>query len=304
MKRNILRLAGLLLLAMTCFTACGDDEVLTPSGNDTNQFAPADDDHSPVAELRRSFYNETGIYLLFTDTLRHVQNGTDANGQLTYDNDVVDFNYSLNGENSYTLRYGFYGNLEEMQEAANLFKEAYYPHMGESMRPFSVLLFKSLENQEYLGGDFEPVNSVSNIYCMGISLGDIASQPSEVQDSIANEVLKAMVDDTIYDFNWDDYKGPFFEVTGDDGGQSLGELIPGWDRTQLEQLYELGFIDYYEDWTGDMYYDSPVCSWDDMFDLVWATPWDELVAQWGQYTKIMQQLEIVRSAIQATGYIF
>ena len=116
MRRNILHLAGIFLLgAATLFTACGEEDALTPSGNELNSFLPDESDHSPVAELRRSFYEETGIYLLFSDTLRHVQTGTDEQGRPVYDTEMVDFNYNLNGDGGYNLRMEYYTTLEEMQ---------------------------------------------------------------------------------------------------------------------------------------------------------------------------------------------
>lgn len=134
MRRNILHLAGIFLLGVaTLFTACGEEDALTPSGNELNSFLPDESDHSPVAELRRSFYEETGIYLLFSDTLRHVQTGTDEQGRPVYDTEMVDFNYNLNGDGGYNLRMEYYTTLEEMQAAARTFKDEYLPHMGESM---------------------------------------------------------------------------------------------------------------------------------------------------------------------------
>lgn len=87
MRRNLFRYYFCLLLVGMAglFVSCGKEDLLTPSGNDTNFFTPADDDHSQVAELRRKFYEETGVYVLFSDTLRHVQNGVNANGQPVYE---------------------------------------------------------------------------------------------------------------------------------------------------------------------------------------------------------------------------
>lgn len=172
MRRNILHLAGIFLLgAATLFTACGEEDALTPSESEINSFLPDESDHSPVAELRRSFYEETGIYLLFSDTLRHVQTGTDEQGRPVYDTEMVDFNYNLYGDGGYYLRMEYYTTLEEMQAAAQTFKDEYLPHMGESMMPYSLLLLKNLEQDRYNEDDWEFLASVSNIYCMGVATG-------------------------------------------------------------------------------------------------------------------------------------
>ena len=222
MRRNILHLAGIFLLGVaTLFTACGEEDALTPSGNELNSFLPDESDHSPVAELRRSFYEETGIYLLFSDTLRHVQTGTYEQGRPVYDTEMVDFNYNLNGDGGYNLRMEYYTTLEEMQAAAQTFKDEYLPHMGE-----------------VYSGDY--------------------------------------VDD------W----------------------MEGWDRTQLEAIYELGFINYSESGRGPHYDSFYYSDWSYFFDIVMEQSWEEIEAEWGQYSIVMQRMGIVRDAILATGYVF
>lgn len=222
MRRNILHLAGIFLLGVaTLFTACGEEDALTPSGNELNSFLPDESDHSPVAELRRSFYEETGIYLLFSDTLRHVQTGTDEPGRPVYDTEMVDFNYNLNGDGGYNLRMEYYTTLEEMQAAAQTFKDEYLPHTGE-----------------VYSGDY--------------------------------------VDD------W----------------------VEGWDRTQLEAIYELGFINYSESGRGPHYDSFYYSDWSYFFDIVMEQTWEEIEAEWGQYSIVMQRMGIVRDAILATGYVF
>lgn len=222
MRRNILHLAGIFLLGVaTLFTACGEEDALTPSGNELNSFLPDESDHSPVAELRRSFYEETGIYLLFSDTLRHVQTGTDEQGRPVYDTEMVDFNYNLNGDGGYNLRMEYYTTLEEMKAAAQTFKDEYLPHMGE-----------------VYSGDY--------------------------------------VDD------W----------------------VEGWDHTQLEAIYELGFINYSESGRGPHYDSFYYSDWSYFFDIVMEQSWEEIEAEWGQYSIVMQRMGIVHDAILATGYVF
>lgn len=73
----------------------------------------------------------------------------------------------------------------------------------------------------------------------------------------------------------------------------------------MEALYELGFISYSEDWYDEFYYDTPPFSdWNDFFELVMNTPWEEIEAQYGAYSLLMQRMELVRQAILATGYKF
>ncbi|MGN1229273.1 MAG: hypothetical protein ACI4T5_06405, partial [Prevotella sp.] len=74
MKKIHILFAMLLISAITLIS-CSDNEDTTPSMADANVFAPAASDNSATAQLQRDFYKETGVYLLFTDTLTAVNGG-------------------------------------------------------------------------------------------------------------------------------------------------------------------------------------------------------------------------------------
>ncbi len=287
--------------------ACEEENALPPSGNDTNFFTPADDDHSPAAELRRSFYDETNVYLFFTDTLRHVQNGVNAYGEPVYETEMMNLNYNLTGfdnDTGYILTY--YTDYDNMKAAADIVKNNFFSHLSTDMLPYSVLLLDSIYADPGNYDDWEYVDYLSNSYCMAIAMGDVAGKTEEEGRSLMSVILKSIVDDAISDLDYDDYQGAFYDVIpGEVFDSYLGELIPGWDRTQMDALYELGLIDYYEDWYGEVYYDEPNSyDWSNFFDLVMDNSWEDIEAQYGQYDIFMRRAVIVRDAILATGYKF
>ncbi|MDE6174322.1 MAG: hypothetical protein K2F88_02015, partial [Duncaniella sp.] len=55
---------GLLVMAGMQFSACSDEEVLTPSHAEDDLFSIPTDAVDPVSVLRREFHEETGIHLL------------------------------------------------------------------------------------------------------------------------------------------------------------------------------------------------------------------------------------------------
>ena len=171
--------------------------------------------------------------------------------------------------------------------------------------PYSILLVNGIRENSY-GSTWEDLSYKSNIYCMAIDTKDVLHLDEEERREIALAVLTNLVDDGISDLNWDDYQGPFYDLIPAEVSDSyLGDLIPGWDRTQMEALYELGFISYSEDWYDEFYYDTPPFSdWNDFFELVMNTPWEEIEVQYGAYSLLMQRMELVRQAILATGYKF
>ena len=70
-------LYGIILLG--CFS-CKKEDDLIPNAPQPNLFAPAEGATDPTSQLRRKFYEETGVYLLFTDTLKNEYYGTDVYG--------------------------------------------------------------------------------------------------------------------------------------------------------------------------------------------------------------------------------
>lgn len=298
---------GMLLAGMLGFLAAcsSNEELLTPSGEDVNFFLPKEDDHSAEAALRRDFFDETGVYLFFNDTLRHDLNGTDINGAPVYATEVLNFRYSLTGYDNAAYAFGCYQTQEEKAAAAEMIKADFLPHLSQNLLPYSVLLVNGIRESSY-GSTWKDLAYKSNIYCIAIDTKDVMHLGAGERREIAQAVLTKLVEKGIKDLNWDDYQGPFYDLIPEKVVNSfMGDLIPGWDRTQVEALYELGFISYYKDWSDEFYYDTPSSyDWEDFFKVVMNTPWEEIEAQYGAYSLLMQRLELVRQAILATGYKF
>lgn len=298
---------GMLLAGTLGFLAAcsSNEELLAPSGEDVNFFLPKEDDHSAEAALRRDFFDETGIYLFFNDTLRHDLNGMDVNGAPVYATEVLNFRYSLTGYYNAAYAFGYYQTQEEKAAAAEMIKADFLPHLSQNLLPFSVLLVNGIRESSY-GSTWKDLAYKSNIYCIAIDTKDVMYLGAGERREIAQAVLTKLVEKGIKDLNWDDYQGPFYDLIPEKVVNSfMGDLIPGWDRTQVEALYELGFISYYKDWSDEFYYDTPSSyDWEDFFELVMNTPWEEIEAQYGAYSLLMQRMELVRQAILATGYKF
>ena len=70
MKKFLSMTVLLLIIVLAgCFTACQQEDSLTPS-NISDLFAPNPEATDAESVLRREFFNTTGCYLLFNDTLR------------------------------------------------------------------------------------------------------------------------------------------------------------------------------------------------------------------------------------------
>ena len=136
-------------------TSCSSDEDTTPSLADTNGFAPADDDNSEEANLRRSFAKEVGSYLLFNDTLTKQQVSVDVNGKPVYKVETVDINYVMMGSsaNTYKYTYKYLANADK-QKAADAYKRTLGKKLG-NINPYSVLLVDTINKWKNYDGVYE-----------------------------------------------------------------------------------------------------------------------------------------------------
>ena len=126
------------------FAACSDNEDTTPSYADYNKFAPADDDQSAEAKIRRDFKEQTNSYLIFNDTLSKERTGDDMYGNSVYKIETLDINFSQVGSgNSYIYTYEYIKDDAEKQKAANFVASKLAQKMG-GMMPFSIMLVERI----------------------------------------------------------------------------------------------------------------------------------------------------------------
>jgi hypothetical protein len=155
MKKYILYL-GLLCGAMIALNACSNnDEDTTPSYADQNLFSPTAEDNSQTATLRRNFFNKVGSYLIFNDTLKHVQNGTDAYGNTLWNTETVDLEYSqLGTSNNYVYTFKYLTDYNAQLQAVQLLENKLTPRLGKAV-PYSFLLVDSITRWDDADGDGE-----------------------------------------------------------------------------------------------------------------------------------------------------
>ncbi len=197
MKKTLLYIMAW-ALAANVFMSCSNDEDTTPSHKELVGFFPTDDDNSEEAQLRRKFKDETGSYLLFTDTLSKKQVSTDAFGKPVYDIELIDVTYSMVGsnDNSYKCTYKYIAGIERKKKAAEVFTEKLGKRLG-NLSPFSILLVDSIsqwtqnDSYEYVLYKKNPHPTIKvNSRCFAISLsGDDAFEQDTYFDSMFESIL-------------------------------------------------------------------------------------------------------------------
>ena len=144
-KGIIYKYVFMAVVGVLALTACGGEDDLTPSNAEVNGFAPEAGDNSATARLRNEFYKETGVFLLFNDTLC----STDTKGNP----ELFDAPYAMigSGSDSYDYKYGYITDVAEQQKFADAMRKYLLNRLGKA-KPFSFLLVNDISYTNYYGG--------------------------------------------------------------------------------------------------------------------------------------------------------
>ena len=85
----------ILLSLLTVTFSCSKEDDLEPTDMRYDYFTVSPDANDEESILRRKFYEDHNIHLLFNDTLRHEQRGTYADGTPHWFTELLDLSYDI-----------------------------------------------------------------------------------------------------------------------------------------------------------------------------------------------------------------
>lgn len=189
--------------------SCSKEDWFEDIQPEINFFAVPEDATGEEADLRRDFFDGTGVYLLFSDTLgvREVPtlSGTAQNYQ------VVDLLWNMNSGGSYpdSLELFYYQDIAEKNAVAQLLQNDVLANLPELFHPYSVLLLDSLVRYTNSFGEFEAgqaINMLPAMQCLAISVGDISrlspSEKANLQNSLMGGIVSyriSLIPDEVFD---------------------------------------------------------------------------------------------------------
>ena len=128
-----------LILCVGVCIGCSDKEEVVPSDLKDNYFAVPDDATDPESLLRKSFKQETGIHLLFNDTLRCELRGTDRYGEKSYLVETVNYSYYLTSVIKPCYLFTYIHDIEEQKVAAEFKRKSSFSIQFENLSLFSLI---------------------------------------------------------------------------------------------------------------------------------------------------------------------
>ena len=178
-----------------CLWACSKEDWPSNDQLEVNFFAVPEGATGEEAELRRKFFDKTGVYLLFSDTLG-CRNITTLSGETIVEWQVVDLMWNMN-TNSFADSLGFfpYQVIWKKEAAAKFVQDELLTGLPELFYPYSILLTERLVLFENFYGTYVPgeVAVYSGMQATAIALGDIATASDEEKETLKNEIMKAMI---------------------------------------------------------------------------------------------------------------
>ncbi|MDE6810530.1 MAG: hypothetical protein K2J42_10660 [Muribaculaceae bacterium] len=302
MKKISYILASILLAGSASFvTSCASEDPITEKSDATfdNPFGVPDDATGPEADIRRAFYKETNVFLVFHDLLRTY---TDRFGNPQ--TETVDIAYELNGSKGYDYEYDEINDPEAQQVAADIIKKYYLPHIGGQLRPFSILAVDQI-TQVNSYGTRKKLNAINNFRTLALSMScfDGVEDEAEIQ-SIVTDVLKEFIKSKV---SYSDHAfEAFMAINNAHYYEDIINFIPDWDVNQdITKVYALGLLNYYEDGEHEYdYFRSASSDFESYLNLLFNYSEDEIRELYGDYPVIMKKYEMMRNAIEAIGYKF
>lgn len=295
---------GMAGMASMWMCSCGDStEELTPSEPYVNFFEVPASDNSASASLRRDFYGDTGIYLLFSEVLAEY---TDEFGNDRVEK--VDFNWGLTSKRS--INYSFDElDADEQEKALSVVSKYFVPYInveGGQLKPYSILLVKNLKTNERRSSRMEPVTFFSCWRCFCINASDWLEADEEGARVLGENLLLSLANTKLNEYSPE--LAPFFAISDQYYEGYVCDYFDSWlDEQDVDLVYNAGFMRYSEDWWGDHEYDYFLYRNNDLSDFMKAVFGEseaDFKEKWGDYPAIIRKYDILKEIVKELGIDF
>ncbi|WP_320018599.1 hypothetical protein [Labilibaculum manganireducens] len=187
----------ILFCLILCNSSCSEDETyLETDYPQENIFAPAEGAMDEESLLRRDFFNATGVYLLFNDTLT-TYTVTSLAGESVVVNEIFNPGYAMTSSSwADKYEYIYYDDIELQKSAADFVKNEILTKIPKEMYPFSFLLTDSMfvsKNNYGMFSEPELTNFYNGLQGAVLAPGDLFVLSENEQKVLASSLLKEII---------------------------------------------------------------------------------------------------------------
>lgn len=283
-------------------TSCDKEDELEPLGMKEDYFTVSPDATDPLSVMRREFHKKNGIHLFFTDTLRHEQRGTYADGTPFWYTETIDLNYAIpnSGSNDYRLTY--LANQTDREESIRFVENYIIPRLGGNLRPYSLLLLQQLHTYDSYRDRLVVQDFCNNFRCLAISTGSVIGKSDDEKKAFGVGIFKSIITNKLSDELLKEFYvfcDPYYNEDYEDCDLPSG-MDP--DNMSLHDVRTIGFLR--EAYTGAYYFRSKNNDRNDYITAVFDTPELEFKAAYVDYPVVLQKYDILKQIITDLGYKF
>lgn len=303
MRKYALYFIAALATAVLTVSCSNDDGGVELDYHDpTVFFMPSDTATDSISILRRQFYEDTGSYLLFNDTLQNYFTGKDYLNINRYFTETVDIGYGIGqtSSTSVTYTYTYFTDYKECKEVVDYMKKFILPHFNSSLKPFSWMIAKVItsHNRNSSTGRVSRPFAVTGQRCIGLACSSLPTLRTDAQKQLlANRHLNVIVSKLATD------NSSMFSDFYAFGQSYYGRWTGVYDENEVDSACRAhGFISH--NYQVQTWYPSQSTDLGSYTTLV-LTSSDERIRQlYGDNPIILQKVQIVREVLEQLGYIF
>lgn len=281
-----------IMLAMVAlslgFASCdSSDEDVTPSHADVvNGFAPAANDNSETAQIRRDFYSKTGSYLIFSDTL--------VSKNLEGKPELLDHNWAIFGSQSfydYDYKYVYITDPARQRKVADDVEKYLVKKLGKA-RPFSYFLVDEVY-YDYYGSK----RIVKNLLGMRTYLLTVCPEGQDPESFYGDIFMSIVIDKfnrldaSITKAFTEDVENLYYEYFEDHG---LPEDGP------IENAWEYGFLSYVDGYYWD-YFPKKENDTKEWLQTLVSMSSEEFETKYGAYPILMKRYKALTKILSDLG---
>lgn len=308
MKMNLVLIS--LVFVINCFTACREEDDLT-SNILVNSYLPAPDATDEESQLRRDFFESTGCYVLFNDTLRHEYLGVNAYGDPCYDTEILSLAWNMSEIATYKVfAFEYLMDIEQKRMATDFVENYLIPYV-QNVLPYSLLLVNQIDVYDVEGGielESSPV-VYSNVQCLALDVSGLweeeVDKESYAQEICCDIILSSWGGDPSWGYSGskadDFFDVNFYDYDNDKMDEWYNYNIPyGLGNEYIEKFYQLGFLEN----THETLLPS---AREDAIAYIKACLFmteDEFMALYGKYPNVVTKYKVIKPLVDETGIQF
>ena len=269
--------------------------------NPSASFQPSADDQSLEAQLRQQFFQETGCYLLFNDTIQRDSLGIDINGEPRYFVETVDMTYVVGQTSSMSTRYSYVylATDEQKQQVVGFLKQYILPHFSGKLRPYCWLLVDVINSKASETATPTKPYAISNQRCLAVAANYLLQRErTDAQlQQYAQRILYAVIGQLAV--NHSEAFSEFFKVSAPYYNADYSAYgIEG--KPTNDFLYSVGLLSS----TGAVSFPSSTTDLGSYALLVIQYDADQIAQRYASYPLIQQKAALAREALVQLGYVF